>query len=284
MSLTEASGGMDTGRTGVIINLKMVVPGSEAVVKQRDVAAGYAGRQRKGVGTRTVYPYESYSDIRDVLDGLLERGEYRNYGFMMMGLATGLRVSDLVRLRVRDVYDVGSGTFREVLDIHEHKTGKRTVSEVDEVLLTEAAVHGLTMNFEHDRRWRLLPDDPVFMSARRSGDGSYHLTENMGWRIVKGATERAGVEINAGSHTLRKTFLNIANAVGSASRLSGGSGLVLSDVMVLARHSRLTTTLRYTTLMKSRLLSLRRGVSSFLMGRTRVKSLKMEYEWEDGSV
>ena len=276
---------------GVIIRLKMNIPtvdaepdlSTESRTNESDPQPkpGYEGRQVKGVGTKTVQPYESLSQIKAVLDGLLDRGYYRDYALMMTGLSTGLRISDLVRLKVGDVYDPASSSFKEVLDIEEHKTKKRTVTGVDAVLITESVVHGLTVYFDRERGWILDPDEPLFKSGRASKKGDWHLTENAGWRIIHKATVAAGVDINAGSHTLRKTFLNIANAVGSSSRLSGGSGLVLSDVMVLARHSRLTTTLRYTTLMKDRLLSLRRGVSSFLMGRTRVKSLRMEYVWDE---
>lgn len=275
--------GIGTG--GAIIKLKMNMPGSGSnlvfLKDRREENPEYKGRQRKGIGTKTVQPYESYGQILAVLDGLLYKEYYRDYALMLLGLATGLRISDLVRLRVGDVFNVASGEFRDYIDVQEVKTGKRTVSDVDEVLITEAARYGLSVYFDRVRGWILNPNDPLFLSQRANSDGSFRLTENAGWRIVKNATEFAGVGINAGSHTLRKTFLNIANAVGCASKLSGGSGMVLTDVMILARHSKLTTTLRYTTMMKSRLLSLRRGVSDYLMGKTKVKSLKMEYEWED---
>jgi integrase len=266
---------------GTIIHMKMNIPSADTVKKP--VSPDYSGRQKKGVGTRTVHPYESYFQIRDVLAELEWNKKYRDYALMMFGLSTGLRISDLVGLKVRDVYDVSSSKFREVLDIKEKKTGKSTVSEVDATIISEAAVQGLTKYFDY-LKWQLSPDDPLFRSEREGKAGVTHLSECQGWRIVKGATKDAKIDINAGSHTLRKTFLNIANAVGTSSVLNNGSGMVLSDVMVLARHSRLTTTLRYTTMMKSRLVSLRRGVSAFLLGKTKVKNLRMEYTWEDGDL
>ena len=266
---------------GVIIRLQMNIPGMD--YEKKPVIADYSGRQKKGVGTRTVHPYESYTQIMDVLERLDKKEKYRDYALMMTGLATGLRISDLVGLKVRDVFNVSSGTFKEVLDIKEKKTGKSTVSDVDATVITEAVVHGLTKYFEY-LKWNLHPDDPLFRSEKDGKAGTTQLGECQGWRIVKGATAAAHIDINAGSHTLRKTFLNIANAVGTSARLSNGSGMVLSDVMVLARHSKLTTTLRYTSLMKGRLISLRKGVSAFLMGKTKVKSLKMLYEWEDAEI
>lgn len=271
---------------GTIIRLNMRTPGVRiarlvaAEEIESEAKPGYEGRQKKGAGTRTMQPYESYFQIRDILERLDRKEKYRDYALVMTGLATGLRISDLVGLKVEDVYNVSMGKFRDVLNIREKKTGKSTVSDVDATVITDAIVYGLTKYFE-SLKWKLLPDDPLFRSDRPSGNGQYNLSECQGWRIVKGATADAKVEVNAGSHTLRKTFLNIANAVGTTSRLGNGSGLVLSDVMVLARHSNITTTLRYTSLMKSRLVSLRKGVSAFLMGKTNVKSLRMEYEWSE---
>lgn len=269
---------------GTIVRLSIRTPGSKSpkLVTGQETRANpdYVGRQKKGVGTRTMQPYESYYQIRDVLDALDRKEKYRDYALVMTGLATGLRISDLVGLKVEDVYDISMGKFRDVLDINEKKTGKSTISDVDAMVITEAVAHGLTKYFE-SLNWKLLPGDPLFKSDRPSKDGSYNLSECQGWRIVKGSTSNAKVNINAGSHTLRKTFLNIANAVGTTSRLGNGNGMVLSDVMVLARHSRITTTLRYTSLMKGRLISLRKGVSAFLMGKTNIKSLRMEYSWDD---
>ena len=239
----------------------------------------YQGRQKKGVGTRTVQPYESFSQIMKILDYLEYWDRYRDYALFMTGLSTGLRISDLVRLDVKHVYDTNIGQFRKVIDINEKKTGKSTVSNLDEMVITESMIMALTKYFEHIK-WDIHPDDPLFKSDRMSKDGTFYLSECQGWRIVKQATEDAKVDVKAGSHTLRKTFLNIANAVGTTSKLDNGNGMVLSDVMVLARHSKITTTLRYTSLMKSRLISLRQGVSAFLLGKTKVKSLKMEYSWD----
>ena len=276
--------------TGTIVYLRMRTPGTgskkqedEVVKPIRQAKPGYEGRQKKGVGTRTMQPFEDYYQIRNILERLEYWGRYRDYALIMTGLATGLRISDLVRLKVKDVYDVSSGRFREVIQIKEKKTGKSTISDVDAMVITEAIVLSITKYFE-SMNWAILPDDPLFKSINMSKDGSYHLSECQGWRIVKGAAEMAKVDVKVGSHTLRKTFLNIANAVGTMSRLGNGNGMVLSDVMVLARHSKITTTLRYTTLLKSRLISLRKGVSAFLLGKTKIKSLKMEYDWQDDNI
>ena len=270
--------------SGQTFLFRVLPPVETKQVTEQDTEQGgtnpmYQGRQKKGVGTRTVQPYESFGQIMKILDYLEYWGRYRDYALFMTGLSTGLRISDLVSLDVKHVYDTNIGQFRKVIDINEKKTGKSTVSNLDEMVITESMVMALTKYFDHIK-WDIHPDDPLFKSDRMSKDGTFYLSECQGWRIVKQATEDAKVDVKAGSHTLRKTFLNIANAVGTTARLGNGNGMVLSDVMVLARHSKITTTLRYTSLMKSRLISLRQGVSAFLLGKTQVKSLKMEYSWD----
>ncbi|MDD4279210.1 MAG: tyrosine-type recombinase/integrase [Candidatus Sumerlaeales bacterium] len=239
----------------------------------------YMDRQRKGAGTRTVQPLEHYDQIAQLFQYLKKEKRYRDYALITTGLATGLRISDLVRLTFSDVFaSISQREFKPTIAIHQKKTGKPTVTQYDEMVITPIIIVAITKYLDKTT-WMHEPSDALF--ASREGTASSHISESQGWRIVKGAIEDAGVPIKAGSHTLRKTFLNIANAIGHSSKISMNNGSVLSDVMVLAGHSKISTTLRYTTLAKSRLISLRQGVSSFLQGRTKVKDLKMEYVWDD---
>lgn len=246
----------------------------------KGMKASYAGRQIKGEGTKTVQSLESYSQVKELLNYLLAKKRYRDYALAMTGFATGLRISDLVALKVGDIVSLNDRSFKNKIDIREIKTGKRTVSDVDEVSITEAVRESIKIYLDK-LNWRVSEEDALFRS-RESSNNNYHLSESQGWRIIKNSIEDCGIGIKAGSHTLRKTFLNIANAVGCSSTTIQNNSMVLTDVMVLARHSKLSTTLRYTTLMKSRLLSLRKGVSAFLLGKTSIKELKMEYVWEEG--
>lgn len=228
--------------------------------------------------TKAAEPLTSYYEIKAMSDWFILNGKYRDNALFITGLCTGFRISDLVRLRVKDVMDVESHTFKKVIDIYEMKTGKRTVSKIDEVIITEAVKRAIT-TYMDVIGWKVSPDDYLFKSRKKNSDGEYRLDESQGYRIMTTAAKACGLQEHVGSHTMRKTFLNIANTVGSTSKLRG-STTVMTDCQILARHSSMDVTLQYMDLTKNRLLSLREGVSAFVLGKTAVKDLKIKYEFE----
>ena len=70
----------------------------------------------------------------------LKQGSTRNYLLIVMGVHTGLRVSDLLRLRRGDVYDFGRGEFRSHLTLTEQKTGKAKTIALNSRLLSALAL------------------------------------------------------------------------------------------------------------------------------------------------
>lgn len=228
--------------------------------------------------TKPAESLRSYDEIIRLSNHYISKRQYRNNALFITGLSTGFRISDLVRLRVKDIVDVNTREFVRAIDIWEKKTGKRTVSSIDEVLVTDAMKNAVR-EYLDAVHWRLSSNDYLFKSRKRNSAGEYRLDESQGYRIITDAAKEVGLMEHVGSHTLRRTFLNIANAVGSTSKLQG-STTVMTDCQILARHSNIETTLKYMTLTKQRLLSLREGVSAFLLGRTVIKNLEVRYEFE----
>lgn len=52
--------------------------------------------------------------------------EKRNYALIILGLNTALRISDILQLRVSDVWDLQKQSFKRHLEVMESKTGKQT--------------------------------------------------------------------------------------------------------------------------------------------------------------
>jgi integrase len=79
-------------------------------------------RHRKG----TVEPIRDIKKIEEIKRRLIEEERYRDWLMIVLGLNFALRISDLLQLKIQDVYDCNmTPKFR--LIIREKKTGKENV-------------------------------------------------------------------------------------------------------------------------------------------------------------
>lgn len=114
----------------------------------------------------------------------------RMYMLFICGVYLGLRISDLLRLRVGDLR--GSK-----LVMRERKTRKRTELPIAEVI--RRAVRDL---YAQD-----ADEDYVFRSPRRGKDGEQKpIGRRMAYNDIKAIACRAGLTYPIGCHTMRKTF------------------------------------------------------------------------------
>lgn len=119
----------------------------------------------------------------------------RNYVLIELGLHTALRISDVLNLKWKDVYDFEGRRFREHLFVQEKKTGKQNV-----IALNRHVVDALVI-YKKERRPK--PEDYLFT---KSTDFSMPLSRSQAFRIVKKAAEESIHEKNVSCHSLRKTF------------------------------------------------------------------------------
>lgn len=135
--------------------------------------------------------------------------------------ATGLRVSELVSLRLADV-DLSSGTLR---------TSGPDGSE-RRIPLTERAKGALRTYIEHGRVQ--LVNDPserhLYLNMRGGP-----LTRQGLWLIIREYVEQAGIDANVSPHTLRHTF--------AAHQLQDGANV--EEVQKVLGHASRSTTQAY---------------------------------------
>jgi integrase len=105
-----------------------------------------------------------------------------------LGINTGLRISDLLGLRVKDVVSTN-------IKIREIKTGKQR-----ELTLNDTAVKAIRSYLNSAD---LKSDDFIFQSRKGVNQP---ITRVQAWQILNDAAKRAKLDINIGTHTLRKTF------------------------------------------------------------------------------
>ena len=136
----------------------------------------------------TVDPIRNEKDIQRIKKVL--RSSTRDLLLFTMGINNGLRIGDLLKIKVGDVKDLKAG---ESLTIREQKTGK------DNILMVNKGVHSVLHDYLSEGQ--LSDDDYLFQS--RKGNNS-PLTVSSVNRMVKEWT--FGMKGNYGTHSLRKTF------------------------------------------------------------------------------
>ena len=129
-------------------------------------------------------------EIQEVLEDEEDRVWSRRYLMFMVGIYTGLRISDLVRLRA------GHVRGNEIILIEE-KTAKEQVLPIATILQRVIA----------DRTAGMDDEDYLFPSRVRNPDGSEKAIETRtAWNDMQAIAQRFGLRGSIGCHTLRKTF------------------------------------------------------------------------------
>lgn len=126
------------------------------------------------------------SETIDEIKEFLRKDSERNYMMFVFGINTGLRIQDILRMRVRDV----SGDH---IIITEMKTKKKKWLHINPTLKRE--IKRYTVNME--------PNDYLFPS--RQGGKNKPIKRDMAYKIMRRAAKEFGL-VDIGTHTLRKTF------------------------------------------------------------------------------
>lgn len=134
---------------------------------------------------------EPIRDEQVVLDfaGFLKVKSERNYVLFMSGIYLGLRISDILPLRVRDVKNA------DYLFMIEKKTGKKSRMKINDELQQIYKEYIIGMR------------DYEFLFAPSRGKNRNHpITRQRVWQILNEAADEFNYKDPIGCHTLRKTF------------------------------------------------------------------------------
>lgn len=131
---------------------------------------------------------EPIRDVKDLelMKNELSKGGSRDKLLFIMGINTGLRISDLLKLKVKDVRD------RSHIVIIEQKTHKSKRFLLNPQLSDELSryIEGM--------------DEGTYLFQSRRGDNQ-PITRVQAYRILNHAAGVVGIE-SIGTHSLRKTF------------------------------------------------------------------------------
>ena len=216
----------------------------------------------KSDGKRKAHPAEpirSYEDFAAIQNYFLEQGRIRDWAMWTIGVSLGLRISDLLSLKIHSLLNDDKKTFRKRLVVVEQKTSK-----VNNCLITEAVVNAATRLFD-SMNWEFELDDYLFKSKKTKGK----MFEEYGWKILSDAGKALNLPIVIGSHTMRKSFANIAACVDKSS-IDMNS---ITKIQGLLNHADQRVTMKYLGTYQQMFDRAREAVSDFVMGKTDVHEI-----------
>lgn len=133
-----------------------------------------------------VQPLREQKDIAEMIEALsmAKNSGDRNVLLFKIGISTGLRAGDIVKIRIEDVK--GKTSFK----VREGKTKKERTVYLNAIMADIA-------DYLADK-----PDEGWLFPSRK---GDKHITTTQAYRILTAAGELIGRD-DIGTHTMRKTF------------------------------------------------------------------------------
>lgn len=172
----------------------------------------------------TMQPIREKEDIIRMKNYFIQRGEYRNYTLLVVGLNLPLRISDILNIHWSDVYNEKVQNYNRHVVVTEKKTNKK-----NRMLLNRNVIEALDFLRLHMNSFNIK--EYIFMSPVNY---NYPLSRVSVYLIIKKAAQELGLE-DIGCHSLRKTFGYHA----------WKQGIPLAVIMELYNHSSISITKRY---------------------------------------
>ena len=142
----------------------------------------------------TVDPIRDKRKIVDIKNKLKTEKSPRNYLLFTLGINTAFRISDILKLKVKDILDDNKDIRRHIY-MRQQKTGKELRPKINESMIEAIKYYLKNTNIQD-------PEDYLFTSDRSNGS----LSKVQCWNLVNNWTREVGLEGNYGTHTLRKTW------------------------------------------------------------------------------
>lgn len=136
----------------------------------------------------TVEPIRDMHLILNISDYLREKNE-RDYVLFMFGIYSGLRISDILPLYVRDVRN------KDYIYLREKKTNKEKRFIINDELKK------ILKDYVKGKK-----DYELLFPRSKGGGQKKPIGRQRVWKILNEAAEKFGYTDNIGCHTMRKTF------------------------------------------------------------------------------
>ena len=175
-----------------------------------------------------VQPIRNLKQV-DTIKKLLKQQNLRDYCLFVLGINSGLRISDLLKLQVIDVIE--NGKIKDRIRLREKKTNKFKDFPLSEKTKQAIKEYLKTRNYKEN--------EPLFLSRKNKG----FLLRQQAYKILNSVAKDVGIKEKIGTHTLRKTFGYHAHK----------NGYDITLIQKLFNHSSPSVTLRYIGITQDKL-------------------------------
>lgn len=197
-------------------------------------------------------PVRSYTEFKNIQDYFLQNGKISYYVLWTVGTCMGLRVSDIVTLKWKNVLN-DDMSFKERVKLYEQKTGK-----AQDCLITEAMRQAFTVLL-NSKRWHVRSEGYIFPGQNHKDP----LSPKSCYRLIREAAVAMNVRGNIGTHSMRETFANVILCLDNGTVDMNA----ITKVQGLLNHSDSRTTMRYLGLLNEMYDRARNTVSDFVLGK-----------------
>jgi len=175
---------------------------------------------------KLVQPIRDLKKIKAMKKILLEdkQNGLRNHLLFVLGINSGLRISDLLQLRIKDILDE-KGKIKDFITLQEKKTKKTKKFPINHS--SSKAIR------EYINELNISDYDQYLFKSRKGKNNP--ISRVQAWELLKKAANKAEISEPIGTHSLRKTFGYHAYQ----------SGIDITLLQNIFNHSAPSITLRY---------------------------------------
>jgi integrase len=176
---------------------------------------------------KMVYPIRDKKQV-EVVKSYLKSKSLRNYLMFQIGISSALRISDILKLQVKHVWNNKKTT--DYIEVNEKKTGKYKRFPITPNLAKAIKEYAA----EYD-----MSDPDLYLFRSRKGENK-PISRQQARDILDHACDMCGVPDKFGSHGLRKTWAYFAFK----------QGISLDYISIALNHRSIAETKRYLGLLQ----------------------------------
>lgn len=150
-------------------------------------------------------PIKNVEDIWKVQEWLINHNRYRDNLLFTCGVNFGLRVGDLLKLKVGHILNADGRSYKAQIELTEEKTSKRRVVFLNDAVMDAADLY---FNDLQARKQLINLNDYLFKSRSNNGKNTNKPIDirNVDRMLKDVINKKCGLDIHASTHCLRKTF------------------------------------------------------------------------------